>query len=237
MHTSEFSKLPLYTYYNPLNPESILQTHEELLQILQSDGPFDGVFAYSGGAALAAELMIDAAQSEFCIEPLFRFAVFVNGASPLRVFRVDDVELSDGHFDVSQTFREAQEMFLRPSALRHKPGVSEEDQVDHARLLELLNRFEGRTMADGTPFLSNGKYGLCRWERKQFQSPLIDIPTLHIRSTAEDLMDPHHGKHLVELCEEHQVEEIHHEFGHDFPRGRQLTKHIADAIRELAEFS
>lgn len=227
----------MYTYYNPLNPKSIIQTHDELLHILKSDGPFDGVFAYSGGAALAAELIIDAAQSESYIEPLFRFAVFVNGASPLRIFHVDDVELSDGYFDISQTFQEAREMFLRPSALRHKPGVSEEDQADHAKLLELLNKFEGKTMADGTPFLSDGEYGLCRWERKKLQPPLIDIPTLHIRSTAEDIVDPHHGKHLTELCDEYQVEEIHHEFGHDFPRGRQLMKHIVDTIRALAELS
>lgn len=237
LHTSNFSKLPLYTYYNPFDPQSILQTHEELLRILRSDGPFDGVFAYSGGAALAAELIIEAAHSEPTDKPLFRFAVFVNGASPLRVFHVDGIETRLGDADVSETFEQAKEMFLRPSALRHKPGVSEEDQVDHGRLLGLLSRLEGRIMADGTPFLSDGTYGLCRWDRKRLQPALVEIPTLHIRSTAEDLVDPHHGKHLVELCEEHEVEEIHHTFGHDFPRGRQLINRIADAIRELAELS
>jgi len=237
LHTSDFSKLPLYTYYNPFDPLSILQTHDELLQILRTEGPFDGVFAYSGGAALAAELLIDAAQSDSTIEPLFRFAIFVNGASPIRVFNVEDVETRFGDVDVSQTFQQAREMFLRPSALRHKPGVSKQDQVDHERLLKLLSRLEGRMMVDGTPFLSDGMYGLCRWERNKLQPALIEIPTLHVRSTAEDKVDPHHGKHMVELCEEHQVDEIHHEFGHDFPRGRLLTRQIADAIRELAEWS
>lgn len=237
LHTSEFSKLPLYTYYNPFDPQSILQTHEELLHIIKTNGPFDGVCAYSGGAALAAELMIEAARSESAIEPLFRFAVFVNGATPLRVFPVDNVDTLTDHVNMSGTFQEAQEMFLRPSALRHKAGVSEEDQVDHERLLGLLSRLEGRMMVDGTPFLTDGTNGLCRWERKESQPALIEIPTLHVRSTAEDDMDPHHGKRLVELCEEYQAEEIHHEFGHDFPRGRQLMKQIADAIRELAELS
>lgn len=237
LHTSDFSKLPLYTYYNPFDPQSIIQTHEELLHIIRSHGPFDGVFAYSGGAALAAELLIEAARSESAVEPLFRFAVFVNGASPLRVFEVDDVDTVSGHVDVSQTFQQAKEMFLRPSALRHKPGVSEEDQVDHKKLLELLSRLEGKMMSDGTAFLSDGTYGLCRWERIKLQPALIEIPTLHVRSTAEDHADPHHGKHLVELCDQFDVEEIHHEFGHDFPRGRQLMKQIADAIREMAELA
>ncbi|EDU39481.1 hypothetical protein A1F94_011940 [Pyrenophora tritici-repentis] len=154
--------LPLYTYYNPFDPASIRQTHEELLGIIRDHGLFDGVFGYSGGAALAAELIIEAAKSEPASEPLFRFAVFVNSASPLRVFYVDDVDTVSGHVNVSHTFQQAKEMFLRSSALRHKPGVDQEDQVDHKKLLGLLSRLEERMTTDGTTFLSDGIYGLCR---------------------------------------------------------------------------
>lgn len=207
------------------------------MHILKTDGPFDGVFAYSGGAALAAELLIDAAQSEPTAEPLFRFAIFVNGASPIRVFGVDDIDTTPGTVDVSDTFQEAQNMFLRPSALRHKPGVSPQDATSHAHLLGLLAKLQGRMMSDGTPFLSDGTHGLCRWERAKGEPALIEIPTLHVRSTAKDEMDPHHGKHLMGLCDEFGLDEIHHEFGHDFPRGRGLMGRIAEAIREVAEIA
>lgn len=92
-------------------------------------------------------------------------------------------------------------------------------------------------LTDGTVFLSDGEYGLCRWERQEPDEALLDLPTLHIRSTAEDEVDPHHGLHLLGLSEKSQAVEMHHEFGHDFPRGRSLMKQIAQHIRALAEES
>lgn len=150
------------------------------------------------------------------------------------MFKLADVELSDETFDPTIALEQARSMFLRPSALRHKDGVSEEDQADHEKLLGLLEKLEGKMLRDGTAFLSDGEYGLTRWESK---APLIDIPTVHIRSTAEDEKDPHHGLHLIGLCSPDEATEIHHEFGHDFPRGRLLMSKIAGAIREVAEAS
>lgn len=233
LHTADFSKSPLYTYYNALDPSSIVQTHTELREIIASEGPFDGVLGYSGGAALAAELIID--QDPWALDPIFRFAIFINGASPLRVFRVEEVEVAADTFDPTIALEQARSMFLRPSALRHKEGVSDEDQVDHAKLLGLLEILEGKMLADGTPFLSDGTFGLARWNLGSDRSPLIDIPTLHVRSTAEDEQDPHHGLHLLGLCAASEQQEIHHEFGHDFPRGKGLMDQIASAVRNMAE--
>ena len=66
---------------------------------------------------------------------------------------------------------------------------------------------------------------------------MIDIPTLHIRSTDEDEVDPHHGLHLLRLCDRSMAKEYHHAYGHDFPRGRKEMKEIARMIREMAEES
>jgi hypothetical protein len=233
LHTADFSKSPLYAYYNPLDPASIIQTHCELEDIIANEGPFDGVFGYSGGAALASELILG--QDAFTLDPIFRFAIFVNGASPLRVFKLEDVEIAEGEtFDSSAALEQARSMFLRPSALRNKDGVSEEDQNDHAKLLGLLDKLQGMKSSDGTAFLSDGVHGICRRERRAEDAPLINIPTVHICGMVEDGTDPHHGLHLLKLCNE-DAREIVHEFGHDFPRGRQLMKQVAPAIRACAE--
>ena len=47
LYTKQFSDLPLYTYYNPFDPESILQSEKDLEQIIATEGPFDGVLGYS----------------------------------------------------------------------------------------------------------------------------------------------------------------------------------------------
>lgn len=67
-------------------------------------------------------------------------------------------------FDTASLTEQAKAMYLRPSALRKKDGVSEEDQIDHEQLLARLDKFKGMVLSDGTPFLGDGKYGLCRWE-------------------------------------------------------------------------
>lgn len=131
--------------------------------------------------------------------------------------------------------QQAENMFLRPSALRKKDGVSEEDQVDHEKLLSLLKQLKGGRLTDGTMFLTDGTYGLCRWDVPADGSSLIDIPTLHVRSTEGQDEDPHEGLHLLHLCDRSLARVFHHGYGHDFPRGRREMKQIARMIREVAE--
>lgn len=238
LYTTSFSQLPLYSYYNPLDPRSILQTETELEELIANEGPFDGVISHSGGAALAAEIIIrDALAHPFSLpdQRPFRFAIFINGASPLHAFRLEEANLSDETFDASSLINDAKSMFMRPSALRHKDGVSTEDQADHEAMLALLNTCEGRITCDGRAIISNGTHGLCRYDVRKGEEPLIDIPTLHIRSLEEDKHDPHHGLHLLGLCNPDNRKEFHHGYGHDFPRGRHEMKKISQLIRELAE--
>jgi hypothetical protein len=208
-----------------------------LEELIEAEGPFDGVLGYSGGAALAAEIIIrDAVAHPFKLpdERPFRFAVFINGASPLRCFRLEDEELQEEGIDSRAMLAEAESMFLRPSALRRKDGVSEEDQVDHGAMLALLRGLKGRKLQDGTPFVTDGEFGLCRYQVLNGE-PLIDMPTLHVRSPIEE--DEHHGLHLLGLCDPGQAREFHHGYGHDFPRGRTEMKKLAQLIREVAESS
>ena len=238
LYTSSFSKTPLYTYYNPLSPVSILQTEHDLMRIINTHGPFDGVLGYSGGAALAAEVIIrDAIENPFSLpcERPFRFAIFINGASPLRVIRLEDEPVMDGEFDISDILQEVRSMFLRPSALRHKKGVRPEDQADHTVMLKLLDSCTGKRLNDGTTFISDGTFGMCRYEVREGDEPLIDIPTLHVRSVQDGMVDRHHGLHLRSLCEKDQATEFHHNYDHDFPRGMTEMKQISQMIRELAE--
>ncbi|KAH6699032.1 serine hydrolase FSH [Leptodontidium sp. 2 PMI_412] len=238
LYTTSFSKLPLYAYYNPLDPHSIIQTETELLQIIEEEGPFDGVLAYSGGASLAAQLIIkDAQDHPFKLphERPFRFAIFINGASPLHVFNYADAELgadAEQDLDASTLIEEAAHMFLRPSAVRKKGQFDEEDQPDVNHMLELLATLKGKRLADGTPFLTDGKHGLTRYNAL-YSRILIDIPTLHVRSPIEE--DRHHGLHLVEMCDPNTRMEFHHKYGHDFPRGRLEIKKIVELIRQTAE--
>jgi hypothetical protein len=194
------------------------------------------VLGYSGGASLAARIIIrDIRENPMKLphERPFRFAVFINGASPLHVFRMADVDVMDEEVDVSKEIKEVEGMFLRPSALRKKDGVVETDQPDGDAMFQALARLKGRKLADGTPFLTDDiTFGMTRYN-SHLEEVLIDIPTLHVRSPVED--DVHHGVHLLNMCDPSTAREYHHKYGHDFPRGREEMKKIAQLIRETAE--
>lgn len=189
-------------------------------------------------APLAAQLIIkDTQDHPFKLphERPFRFAVFINGASPLHVFTCAEAELDTGparDVDVSSLVQEATSMFLRPSAVRKKGQFAEEDQPDVNRMLQWLAALKGKRLADGTPFLSDGEYGLTRYNALN-STILIDIPTLHVRSLVEE--DRHHGLHLMEMCDPNTRCGFHHMYGHDFPRGGIEMKKIAELIRQTAE--
>lgn len=237
LYTTKFSNLPLYVYYNPLLPTSVMQTEDELRHIIETEGPFDGVLGYSGGAALAAQLIIRDCQDNPLALPHerpFRFAIFINGASPLHVFNMDHVNGPTREDDgiTAALMAEAAEMLLRPSAIRRKAGVDEEDQPDEGALRNAMDRLKGIVLPDDTPAFTDGVHGLTRFNETR-DEVLIDIPTLHIRCTEED--DRHHGQHLYEMCEPAMANEFHHGYGHDFPRGRVEIKKIAEMIRDLAD--
>ncbi|KAK5988352.1 hypothetical protein PT974_12503 [Cladobotryum mycophilum] len=239
LYTTSFSNLPLYTYYNPLLPASILQTEDELRHIIETEGPFDGVLGYSGGGGLAAQLIIkDCLANPFALphERPFRFAIFINAASPLNCFDMETVDgtVSEDTGVTAAIMKEASSMFLRPSAVRKKAGVDEADQPDLESLQNALQRLRGVVLPDGTPAFTDGVHGLTRFN-EGCDDILIDIPTLHIRCKQEE--DRHHGKHLYEMSEPSTAKEFHHGYGHDFPRGRIEIKKIAQLIRDTAELA
>ncbi|KAK3613733.1 hypothetical protein LTR22_028034, partial [Elasticomyces elasticus] len=137
----------------------------------------------------------------FVMERPFRFAVFVNGAYPLHCFAMKDAQVvKDIVVDSAPMTEQAENMFLRPSVLRKKDGVSNQDQIDRAQLLSLLKKLKGK-----------------KWELPADGAPLIDLPTLHIRSTESDESGPHEGLHSLRLCDPGQARELNLGSRHDFP--------------------
>ncbi|KAB5585707.1 serine hydrolase FSH [Coniochaeta sp. 2T2.1] len=234
IYTSQFSKLPQYTYYNLLIPSSIRDAELRLLDLIKEEGGYDGVMGYSGGAAFAAQAMIRHSKSDAGgSEPLFRFAVFINGGTPLKTFPLDEEQIVPGAGASAELERELQATFLRPSNLRARKGDNREEAeaAIAARKKEIDKASTGR-LADGRSFLTDGEFGVTRYEGG-LDGALIDVPTLHVRCPNEENAD--FGLNLMRLCEPGLAREHYHPFGHDFPRGQEEMRRIARAIAELAE--
>lgn len=82
---------PFFNQWDPTLPSSVLSARAHLVNKLRAEGPFDGVLAFSDGAALAATVMIHDASichHEFDgIDPTpasqhFKFAIFIASFPP-----------------------------------------------------------------------------------------------------------------------------------------------------------
>lgn len=72
----EFYPGPYIGWFPSYEPSSVKQIQENLRQIIEEDGPYDGVIGFSEGAALAAGLLLS--DEYFHRDPTFKVAIFFN---------------------------------------------------------------------------------------------------------------------------------------------------------------
>ncbi|KAK4106757.1 hypothetical protein N658DRAFT_415690 [Parathielavia hyrcaniae] len=71
---------PYLCWYERGHPQEIQAAQDYLRSIIDQDGPYDGVIAFSEGAALATSLLLS---DEAAGEPRFTLAIFFNSVVPL----------------------------------------------------------------------------------------------------------------------------------------------------------
>ncbi|KZF19524.1 hypothetical protein L228DRAFT_251141 [Xylona heveae TC161] len=198
-----------------LNPDDVDSAEREILQIAAEEGPFDGILGYSQGATLAAQVLIRYAnENPFAAvdEMPFRFAVFINGATPGGLFALPDSEKPPQRVPL-ENIPEAALLF---SVMKTTAGTT--------RL------WPGR-LSDGRGILTDGEVGMKLWN-VDLDGIQIHVPTLHVRCL-DDKSD--YGEGLEKLCEPTLMSNYYHNNGHDFPRGNNELSTIAQLIRTTAE--
>jgi len=217
IYTDMFADTGLWEYYDLLDPYNVIETEQELLELIAEDGPYDGVLGYSQGASLAMQAIIrfavdnpTATADQFPV----RFAIFINCTTPLRIFDMAEKCAPD-----IPTADEADASLYRMMA-RANP------------LLDSNALFPAR-LANGRRILTDNTIGLTKAD-PAYDGHLVKIPTLHIRCPDDK---EQFGKEAESLCEKTGVRQYFHHHDHDFPRGYEEMRAISVAIREVAEAS
>ncbi|KAF1981616.1 hypothetical protein K402DRAFT_232505 [Aulographum hederae CBS 113979] len=219
LHTTDFADSKLWGYFNMLDPPDVLKTERELLELVEEDGPFDGILGYSQGGTLAAQMLVRhfAENPKAGVEEMpFRFAIFFNTATPSHVFEMKE-EVKP--VDVS--------------------SLNEQQQADAALFYDIMKRnpllgktpFYPAQLANGRGVLTDGKLGMVKCDTTWDGQP-INMPTLHVRCP-QDKED--HGEGTYKLCNPDLAEQYFHSHMHDFPRGYDEMRTIAKLIRKTAD--
>lgn len=193
----------------------MLSAEQDILDIAEQDGPFDGILGYSQGATLAAQAILRHEQQHphaLPSEKPFRFGIFFNGGTPGNVFPVggDLAEcsletLSAEEAQLYSTFRD----------------IARDMPVHLA------------TLPNGRVVVTNGKYGLTKWDF-MWDGSVMNLPTLHVRCPTDYR---EYGEGLYKLCNPDLAKQFIHSHGHDFPRGYDEMRKIAKLVRTVAEMA
>lgn len=72
---------PYLCYYNMPTHDQVKQAHEFIKDVMDEEGPFDGVIAFSQGAALASSLLLEHAKSKSHVD-LLKLGIFIGASLP-----------------------------------------------------------------------------------------------------------------------------------------------------------
>lgn len=230
----------LYSYCKMLDLGSFIEAELDLLDLLrEEDPPFDGVLAYSSGAALAAQVFLrherhrKSLPQQANLSPLFKFAVFCNAVTPGRLFKLEDQGVGAEPSNDTMLKEEAMQFIDIISGFRMQAAPQMAPQIAKRRLMDeevVAKSFKAMTLSDGTPFLTDGIHCVAPFDPRH--GPELSIPTLHIR----DLEEPRQlGLGMLEICDARLAREYHHSQGHEFPRGYSAMKEIAHLIKDVAD--
>jgi hypothetical protein len=227
----------LYSYFKLGDLQSLQEAETGLLELLAGeDQPFDGVIAFSAGCALAAQAIVRHADerrktNNESYQPLFKFAIFCNGLTPTRPFLLDEVDAVERYANDTALRDHIVQQIDLVAGLRQQGSPHEAEVIAEKRRADIdrVKALQTMALADGTAFLTDGKYGITRFDPCCHK---ISIPTLHIWDPAAS---KHLGRGLLELCDPRFAKEYRHGQGHEFPRGNEEIQAIVRLVRDVAD--
>ncbi|KEQ59238.1 uncharacterized protein M437DRAFT_69269 [Aureobasidium melanogenum CBS 110374] len=205
---------PFYSFYPSASIDNLRSVHTWLLKVLEKQGPYDGVLAFSQGCALAATLMLEI-QAASKAQP-FKFAVLICGGVPLSY-------LAGKGYKVEEEAKQYDE--------QARLALSSQASLD-----ALLQNGSQRWTQNFTPLShhhSNSQqsppaiiFGLDIAQVADVHK--IPIPTVHIYGNR----DPRMGSalQLAGMCRPDKTRIACHSGGHDIPRTSEVSDMIARLI-------
>ncbi|KAL8726822.1 MAG: hypothetical protein Q9181_005913 [Wetmoreana brouardii] len=204
---------PYYSFWNTLAVADVRKSNSWLRDLLERDGPYDGVMCFSQGCSLIASFCLYH-QAETPNLPLpFKVAVFICGGVPLQV-------LEDVGINVSQ---EAWDMNTKSSQALAEQASS--DAILKSGLNRWINVNGTTTPSDMRPDLKN-VFGLNFEDMPKHLR--IKIPTVHIYGNKDPRCPA--SLQLVQFSDPTLRKTYDHGGGHDVPRKTDVSESIARLI-------
>jgi len=222
-----FTKGYFYCYYDAFDPANVKKAHELLTEVIEEEGPFDGVLGFSQGGSLAIAYLVQH-EIDHPNEPApFKFAAIF---SSIISFTPDETycegviqSLNDADLKALAEFPEADYSVLPPDArtlfqtMAEALGAGQEGGFLPAHPDEDVFR-RGETAM------------IPRVIHPDLMKQRIRIPTIHVVGKKDNPLMIRQSELMYKVCEPTLSKWLEHSGGHDIPRQVQDAKAAVKAM-------
>lgn len=193
---------PYYCYYDKPTTQHLKASYNLVLEVMEEDGPFDGVFGFSQGGALLASMILYHQATRPYGPDIFRVAIFTCASLPFDPKSADSARSNAYH-----------------TAICPRTGNVCVEEWTPGRVIDAkpINGFLSPLLEGDEP--------LHRFHPAR-ERGRIAIPTVHILG-ALDPFAPQ-SRLLADLCADTVI--VEHRLGHLLPRDAAFARKAANAI-------
>lgn len=210
-----FATGPFWCYYDNFAPASVKKAHELITEIIEDEGPFDGILGFSQGASLAVAYLMQH-EIDHADEPSpFKFAMIFSSIisfTPDETYCLDLVnKLSEQEIDQLSAFPEA-----------NFAALPEDAQTLFGTMAKALDAgLEGGFLhqhPDKAVFQRRDASLMPRILHPALIKQRIHVPTVHVVGGKDNPLMLEQSRLMYELCDPGTARWIEHSAGHDVPR-------------------
>lgn len=212
---------PYFAYHKLPSPLEMHRAYDLVMDVVNEEGPFDGIIGFSQGAALAATIIVTEAMRNTG-QSLFRVAVFFSATMPY--------DLSAGKLTVSSTSPMSLKLTYHDASGEEVLDENRDWSTDlrTAWTLEELQSRQHLHPDDYPSVYSLQGLDLLLRYHPSVTLQRIRMPTVHVVGLNDEFMK--HGKALADMCESKIRRVVTHEGGHHLPKERVSVGKICEAI-------
>jgi predicted esterase len=224
---SAFTKGPFFCYYDAFDPASVKKALEFIDEVIQEDGPFDGVLGFSQGGSLAVAYMLQH-EVDHPNEPQpFKWACIfssVIGFTPDARYCEDVIQgLSEDEVEALAKFPDADYELLEPKAKTLFQTMGDALKAGQ----------EGGFLPahpDEEVFSRGDTSQIPRIIHPDLIKQRVRIPTVHMVGKQDDPLMIAQSKLMYGVCDSAVSKWLEHSGGHDVPRQVQDAKNAVKAM-------
>lgn len=219
---------PFYSHTQGYSPAEMTQAVEYLEDLIEEEGPFDGIFGFSQGAAMTLTYLYQ--QQQTVISPLpVKFACLFSAAMPCSPdFSIgDDIisNLLDLKYDITDLARSNGQNL----------GLAEQEFVDvlQQTVVDATSHDPNFPWTDLDVYRNGKSDAVPRVMYPSVLAQKIQIPTIHVWGQNDFGYMIKMAEVARSICEESMAKTVLHGGLHDIPKGQPEIKAVLRSINSV----